>query len=127
MPPLPTSSRISNCGNFAASSAMPGGTNALCFASVAVSAAAPILSRQAGQSPASAPGGSGVPHCGHLFASGIGSSIFTVSIPTSEAKPDKRYRKNFISAQLESTLKNHFRSDDNQKNRADERVEAEER
>jgi hypothetical protein len=59
-----------------------------------VSAAAPILSRQAGQSPASAPAGSGVPHCGHWLASGIDGFIFTVSMPASEAKPAGRYRKN---------------------------------
>src|ERR1035437_7115160 len=93
MPPLPMSSRISSCGNSGASSATVGGLNGSCFASVIVSAAAPILSRQAGQSPASAPGESGVPHCGHLFSAGIGGLIFTVSMPPSEAKPAGRYRK----------------------------------
>jgi hypothetical protein len=62
-----------------------------------VSAAAPALSRQAGQSPASAPVGSGVPHCGHLFPSGMGAFIFTVSMPTSEAKPEVCYQKSFAA------------------------------
>src|SRR5437899_1720341 len=91
MPPLPMSSRISSCGNFAASSATDGGVKEFCFASVTESAAAPALSRQAGQSPASAPEGRGVPHCGHLFDSAIGGSSFTVSMPTSEAKLEKCY------------------------------------
>src|ERR1039458_4929996 len=99
MPPLPMSSRISSCGNFTASSVTDGGLNADCFVSVMVSAAAPALSRQAGQSPASAPVGSGVPHCGHLFPPGIGASIFTVSMPTSEAKPAGRYGKKYENIQ----------------------------
>src|SRR5438067_925135 len=68
MPPLPMSSRISSCGNSGASSAMVGGLNGGCFASVTVSSAAPNFSRHAGQRPASAPVGRGVPHCGHLGA-----------------------------------------------------------
>src|ERR1035437_5181064 len=156
MPPLPMSSRISSCGNSGASSATLGGLNADCFASVTVTAAAPILTRQAGQSPASAPGESGVPHCGHLLASGIGGLIFTVSMPPSEAKPAGRYRKFWetsndqhplertptsldvrcwalvvgcfprISPQLKAALKNHFRRHDDEKNRADKRVQPEE-
>jgi hypothetical protein len=59
---------------------------------VAVSSAAPCFNKQAGQSPASAPAGSGVPHCGHLFPSGMGWFNFTVSIPASEAKPEGCYR-----------------------------------
>jgi hypothetical protein len=39
------------------------------------------------------PAGSGVPHCGHLFPSGMGWFDFTVSTPTSEAKPEGCYWK----------------------------------
>jgi hypothetical protein len=46
-------------------------------------------------------------------------------MPPSEAKPARRYRNNL--AQLESALKNHFRRDNDKKNRADKRVESEER
>src|ERR1035437_360781 len=157
MPPLPMSSRISSCGNNGASSATVGGLNGGCFASVIVSAAAPILSRQAGQRPASAPGESGVPHCGHLLASGIGGLIFTVSMPPSEAKPAGRYRKFWetsnaqhplertptsldvrcwalvvgcfprISPQLKAALENHFRRHDHQKNPTNECIQPEER
>jgi hypothetical protein len=72
---------------------MAGGVKGGCFASVTVSAATPALSKQAGQKPASTPVGNGVPHRGHLFPSGIGASISTVSTPPSEAKAGKRYRK----------------------------------
>src|ERR1035437_723329 len=157
MPPLPMSSRISSCGNSGASSATLGGWNAGCFASVMVSSAAPILSRQAGQNPASAPVGSGVPHCGQWLASGIGGFIFTVSMPTSEAKPAECYRKNLgniqqptlnaqhsvariwrfsmfnvecfppISPQLEAAPVNHLRRDHREKHHAHQRVQPEER
>src|ERR1035441_5956153 len=66
MPPLPMSSRISSCGNSGASSETDGGLNGGACPPVTVSAAAPCFRRQAGQSPASAPAGSGVPHCGHF-------------------------------------------------------------
>jgi len=33
-----------------------------------------------------------VPHCGHLFPSGMGWFDFTVSMPPSEAKPEERYK-----------------------------------
>jgi hypothetical protein len=44
--------------------------------------------------------GSGVPHCGHLFPSGMGWFIFTVSMPTSEAKLEECYRKRLCSRSL---------------------------
>jgi hypothetical protein len=45
---------------------MDGGWNGGACPPVAVSSAAPCFNRQAGQSPASVPAGSSVPHCGHF-------------------------------------------------------------
>src|SRR5271163_1276090 len=67
MPPLPRNARISSCGNNRATSSTPGGWNGAVPGGAAVSAAAPCLNRQAGQSPASTPDGSGAPHCGQFF------------------------------------------------------------
>jgi hypothetical protein len=49
------------------------------------------LSKQAGQRPASVPLGSGVPHRGQRFVSGICGFTFTVPMPASEANPEKCY------------------------------------
>src|ERR1700743_326407 len=78
MPPLPMSSRISSCGNLAASSAILGGFEGDAFGSVTVSNVAPIFKRQTGHNPAKASLESGVPHCGQfevmIFVGGTGGA-----------------------------------------------------
>src|SRR6266478_5947515 len=68
MPPLPMNARSSSCGNMRAISSRLGGWNGAVSGWEEVSAAAPCLSRHAGQSPPSAPVGNVAPHCGHLFS-----------------------------------------------------------
>src|SRR5205809_7508579 len=88
MPPLPTNSRISRCGNSRATSSTLGGWNAAASGGTAVSAVAPCLSRQAGQSPSSAPVGSDAPHCGHFF------SMFGFASASFIHPPQKQIREN---------------------------------
>src|ERR1019366_9672589 len=52
--------------NIRATSSTLGGKNGVTSGGTAVSAAAPCLNRQVGQSPARTPEGSGAPHCGHF-------------------------------------------------------------
>ena len=90
MPPLPRKPRISSCGKSRATSSTVGGTNGLASGRVAVSAAAPCWSRQAGQSPASAPAGSERAALRTFLWHGPIRSGF-IHTPSSEAKPRKCY------------------------------------
>src|SRR6266850_5084707 len=88
MPPLPMNAMISSWGKSLATSSTLGGWNGVGSDCVEVSASAPCLSRQAGQSPANAPSGSVAPHCGHFLGMfGSDSGVFI-------HPPQKRNREN---------------------------------
>src|SRR5678816_3871793 len=84
------SSKISSCGKSGVSSVIVGGSKVRGSAPVTLSAAAPCCSRQAGQSPASAPSPSGAPHFGLRGLSDIGEVSSAVFIHV----PQKRNRLN---------------------------------
>src|SRR5581483_866604 len=86
MPPRPSNSRISSCGNFAASSSGLGGTNLGVDgpAFVWLSVGNPAFSRHSSHRPRGAPEARGLPQLGH--ESVISSSLATHLLPEKEGK-----------------------------------------
>src|SRR4029434_5743122 len=107
IPPAPSRSMISNCGNSLATSDNGGGSKCAVRPPSPASVSAPWASKQAGHNPASAPAGRGLPQFGH----GLGSFkvvliAFTRSLPTPEAFLGRCYSKSLVTWPIIQCIEN---------------------